>query len=47
MCELCGIGVRLGGIGAFSRYFLICDPTSQKSTYPFCSTRCRAIDLNR
>ncbi|WP_208442174.1 DNA gyrase inhibitor YacG [Bartonella raoultii] len=25
----------------------ICGQMSQKSTYPFCSTRCRAIDLNR
>ncbi|WP_273723520.1 DNA gyrase inhibitor YacG [Bartonella sp. AU18XJBT] len=25
----------------------ICGQMSQKSSYPFCSTRCRAIDLNR
>ncbi|WP_332065721.1 DNA gyrase inhibitor YacG [Bartonella sp. CB189] len=25
----------------------ICGKISQKSTYPFCSTRCKAIDLNR
>ncbi|WP_273755629.1 DNA gyrase inhibitor YacG [Bartonella sp. MM73XJBT.G] len=25
----------------------ICGQMSQKSAYPFCSTRCRAIDLNR
>ncbi|MET3560596.1 endogenous inhibitor of DNA gyrase (YacG/DUF329 family) [Bartonella japonica] len=25
----------------------ICGHKSQQNTYPFCSTRCRAIDLNR
>ncbi|WP_212112938.1 DNA gyrase inhibitor YacG [Bartonella queenslandensis] len=25
----------------------ICGQMSQKSSYPFCSTRCRAVDLNR
>nr|WP_245407077.1 DNA gyrase inhibitor YacG [Bartonella tribocorum] len=25
----------------------ICGQMSQKSAYPFCSSRCRAIDLNR
>ncbi|GAA5108611.1 DNA gyrase inhibitor YacG [Bartonella jaculi] len=25
----------------------ICGQMSQQSAYPFCSTRCRAIDLNR
>ncbi|WP_455473957.1 DNA gyrase inhibitor YacG [Bartonella sp. B30(2025)] len=25
----------------------ICGQTSQQNSYPFCSTRCRALDLNR
>ncbi|WP_245407076.1 DNA gyrase inhibitor YacG [Bartonella tribocorum] len=27
--------------------FQVCGQMSQKSAYPFCSSRCRAIDLNR